>query len=66
MHVDAKVDEIPFKQAVAASQDAETVEFVTPRELVNWSGYSQVRAIRRLIARGLQLVESRTPDMETR
>lgn len=56
VHVDAKVDEAPFRAAVAGTGDR--VQFVDDRVLVNWGGYSQVRAIRRLVARGLDLATS--------
>lgn len=51
VHVDRKVDERPFRRAVAAAGDR--VEFIEDRVLVNWAGWSQLTAIRRLVARGL-------------
>lgn len=51
VHVDRKVDERPFRDAVAPAR--ERVEFVEDRVLVNWAGWSQQVAIRRLVARAL-------------
>jgi hypothetical protein len=52
VHVDEKVDEAPFVSAVSA-EDAGRVEFLRDRVRVNWGGYSQVTAIRRLVTAGI-------------
>lgn len=51
VHVDRKVDERPFRDAVATA--GARVEFIEDRVLVNWAGWSQQVAIRRLVARAL-------------
>jgi hypothetical protein len=52
VHVDEKVDQGPFVAALAA-EDAGRVEFLSDRVRVNWGGYSQVVAIRRLVQAGI-------------
>ena len=52
VHVDRKVDQAPFVAALAA-EDRGRVEFLADRVRVNWGGYSQVEAIRRLVAAGI-------------
>lgn len=52
VHVDEKVDQAPFAAAVAAEDNAR-VEFISDRVRVNWGGYSQVEAIRRLVQAGI-------------
>ncbi|WP_414172435.1 beta-1,6-N-acetylglucosaminyltransferase [Clavibacter tessellarius] len=52
VHVDRKVDQAPFVAALAA-EDRDRVEFLADRVRVNWGGYSQVEAIRRLVAAGI-------------
>lgn len=56
VHVDAKIDEEPFIAAIREG-DRGRVEFVRPRHKVNWAGYSQIRAIRTLLARALEITE---------
>lgn len=56
VHVDQKVDERPFRDAVAAR--CEQVTFVQDRALVNWGGYSQVAAIRKMVRAALPLVRA--------
>lgn len=56
IHVDAKVDEQPFVDALGAA-DRHRVEFVRPRYRVNWAGYSQIRAIRTLMKRALEVTD---------
>lgn len=56
VHVDRKIDERPFRAAVAEHGDR--VEFLDDRVLVNWAGWSQLTAIRRLVARGLERARS--------
>lgn len=56
VHVDAKVDETPFVAAIRDA-DRERVEFVRPRHQVNWAGYSQIRAIRTLMARAIAVTD---------
>lgn len=51
VHVDAKVDEKPFRAAVAGQMDR--VEFLDDRVVVNWAGWSQLTALRRLVRRAL-------------
>lgn len=58
VHVDSKVDEDPFVNAITAA-DKDRVSFVRNRVRVNWGGWSQVVAIRRMIA--LALMRAR-PD----
>jgi hypothetical protein len=52
VHVDEKVDQAPFVAALAA-EDAGRVDFLSDRVRVNWGGYSQVVAIRRLVQAGI-------------
>ncbi|RIJ53269.1 hypothetical protein DZG00_01490 [Clavibacter lycopersici] len=52
VHVDRKVDQAPFVSAVA-TEDLGRVEFLDDRVRVNWGGYSQVVAIRRLVQAGI-------------
>jgi hypothetical protein len=52
VHVDQKVDEAPFRSALA-EEDRARVEFLADRVRVNWGGYSQVEAIRRLVTAGI-------------
>jgi hypothetical protein len=52
VHVDQKVDQAPFTSAVGA-EDRDRVEFLADRVRVNWGGYSQVEAIRRLVNAGI-------------
>jgi hypothetical protein len=52
VHVDQKVDQAPFASGVEA-EDRDRVEFLADRVRVNWGGYSQVEAIRRLVTAGI-------------
>lgn len=54
VHVDKKVAIEPF-QAAIASEDRSRVTFLTDRVQVNWAGYSQLTAIRRMMQAALQL-----------
>lgn len=56
IHVDAKVDEEPFRSLIRPV-DRPRVEFVRPRHRVNWAGYSQIRAIRTLVARAIEITD---------
>jgi hypothetical protein len=47
-HIDRKTNRHDFERA-AASARADNVEFVIDTVSVNWAGYSQVEAMRRLI-----------------
>jgi hypothetical protein len=51
VHVDAKVDLSPFAAAV---EHCTNVRMLQDRVQVNWGGYSQVRAIRALVRKGLE------------
>lgn len=54
VHVDAKVDQVPFESAIDI-MDRQRVHFLCKRVQVNWAGYSQVDAIRRLVAEALRV-----------
>ncbi|WP_406636673.1 beta-1,6-N-acetylglucosaminyltransferase [Pseudarthrobacter quantipunctorum] len=52
IHVDAKIDQTPFEAAIRM-EDKARVTFLPNRVRVNWGGYSQVDAIRRLVAEAI-------------
>lgn len=54
VHVDAKVELSAFRRAVAGRSNVRMIE---DRVQVNWGGYSQVRAIRKLVERGLEFAD---------
>lgn len=58
IHVDAKIDQTPFEAAIRM-EDKARVTFLPNRVRVNWGGYSQVDAIRRLVAEAIRLA---SPD----
>ena len=51
VHVDAKVEIAPFRDATIDAN----VHFVSERVIVNWAGWSQVRAIRAMVRTGIKL-----------
>lgn len=44
IHIDAKFDETPFRQALARVGNADSVTFLTEREKCDWGGYGVVQA----------------------
>lgn len=54
VHVDAKVSIAPFRDGIL-DDDLSRVEFITDRNRVNWAGYSQVAAYRKLVRRGIEV-----------
>lgn len=53
VHVDAKADRSPFVAAIG-TEDRHRVRFLDDRVVVNWGGWSQVVAIRRMVAFALE------------
>jgi hypothetical protein len=55
VHVDKRVEELPFRRAVNSIVASGTTHFVQARHAVKWGGWSMVQASRQLIAEALQI-----------
>jgi len=59
IHIDRKVDEAPFRQAIEAAGHADDVAFAARRFTLNWGGFSLVEATLSCMR---EILESGTPD----